>query len=88
MVNKILASPLLARVVPFTIFACLPLLQACFGESSQYWPYALKTVLSTWMLWVLRPYVKGMRWNFSGNAILAGVKFIERRRRDAAKPRA
>jgi len=73
MFNKILASPILVRVVPFALFAGLTLLQGRLGDSSQYWLYALKTVLGAWMLWVVRPCVEEMHWAFSWEAVLAGV---------------
>ena len=73
MYNKILSSPVLVRVLPFGVFAALTLLQGRIGDTSQYWIYALKTVLGAWMLWVVRPYIKEMRWKFSWEAVLAGV---------------
>jgi uncharacterized protein len=73
MFNKILASPVLVRIVPFALFGVLTLLQGRFGDASQYWLYALKTVLGAWMLWVVRPYVKEMRWSVSWEAVLTGV---------------
>ncbi len=73
MFNKILASPLLVRVVPFAVFAGLTLLQGRFGDASQYWLYALKTLLGAWMFWVVRPHIKEMRWSFSWEAVVAGV---------------
>jgi uncharacterized protein len=73
MLNKIFASPILVRVLPFALFAGLTLLQGRFGDSSQYWIYALKTVLGAWILWVVRPCIKEMRWSFSWEAVSAGV---------------
>lgn len=73
MFNKIFASPILVRVIPFGVFAALTLLQGRFEDTSQYWIYALKTVVAAWLLWVVRPYVKEMRWKLSWEAIAAGV---------------
>jgi uncharacterized protein len=73
MFNKILSSPILVRVLPFALFAGLTLLQGRFGDTSQYWIYALKTILAAWILWLVRPYVKEMRWNFSWESIVVGV---------------
>jgi uncharacterized protein len=73
MFNKILTSPILARVLPFALFAGLTMIQGRFGDTSQYWIYALKTLLGAWMLWRVRPYVKEMRWKFSWEAIVVGV---------------
>ncbi len=73
MFNKILASPILVRVLPFAIFAALTLLQGRFSDASQYWIYAAKTIIAAWMLWQLRPYIKEMRWKISWEAIAVGI---------------
>jgi uncharacterized protein len=73
MFNKILASPILVRVVPFAVFAFLTMLQCRFGEGAQYWIYALKTIVGAWLLWQLRHYVKEMKWSFSWEAAVVGV---------------
>jgi uncharacterized protein len=73
MFNKIVASPILVRVIPFATFAALTMLQGGFGEASQYWIYALKTVLGAWLLWLLRSYIKEMKWSFSWEAVAVGV---------------
>jgi uncharacterized protein len=72
MFNRIPASPILIRVLPFVIFAALTLLQGRFGDTSQYWAYTLKTILGAWMLWVVWPHIKEMRWNFSWEAAAIG----------------
>jgi CAAX prenyl protease-like protein len=73
MFNKIFKSPILVRVVPFAAFAALTMLQGQLGLTSQYWIYGLKTIFGAWLLWLVRPYVKEMRWKFSWEAVLAGV---------------
>lgn len=73
MFNKIFASPILVRVIPFAAFAALTVLQGQLGLTSQYWVYGLKTVCGAWLLWLVRPYVKEMRWKFSWEAVLVGV---------------
>ena len=73
MFNKIFASPLLVRVIPFAAFAALTMLQGQLGLTSQYWIYGLKTVVGAWLLWLVRPYVKEMRWKLSWEAVLVGV---------------
>lgn len=73
MFNKIVASPVLVRVLPFALFAGLTLVQGRFGEVSQYWIYALKTVLAAWILWIFRTHIKEMRWAFSWEAAAVGV---------------
>ena len=73
MFNKIVASPILVRVIPFAVFAILTMFQGRFGEASQYWIYALKTVIGAWLLWQVRHYVKEMKWSFSWEAVAMGV---------------
>ena len=73
MFNKIFASPILVRVIPFGVFAALTLFQGRLGDTSQYWIYTLKTVVAVWLLWVVRPYVKEMRWKLSWEAVAVGI---------------
>jgi CAAX prenyl protease-like protein len=73
MFNKIFASPTLVRVIPFGVFAALTVFQSWLGDTSQYWIYALKTVVGAWLLWLIRPYVKELRWKLSWEAVLVGV---------------
>ena len=63
----------LVRIVPFAAFAALTLVQGKFGETGAYWIYALKTVIGAWLIWLVWPHVKEMRWNFSWEAVVAGV---------------
>ena len=73
MFNKILASPILVRVIPFGVFAILTFFQGRLGDGSQYWMYALKSVVGACLLWLVRPYVKELRWKISWEAIVVGV---------------
>lgn len=73
MFNRILASAILVRVLPFAVFAALTLFQGRFGEESQYWVYTLKTVVGAWILWAVRRHVRELKWNFSWEAVVAGV---------------
>ena len=73
MFNKIVASPILVRATPFAAFAVLTMLQGSFGDAGQYWIYALKTIIGAWLLWLLRPYIKEMKWSFSWEAVGVGV---------------
>ena len=66
-------SPVLARAVPFAVFAVLTLGQGRFGDTSQFWIYALKTLVGGWLLWMVRPSVAEMRWNLSWEAVAIGV---------------
>ncbi|MEW6157169.1 MAG: CAAX prenyl protease-related protein [Verrucomicrobiota bacterium] len=71
--EKLSASPLLPRVVPFAVFVLLTALQGKLGPGSQFWIYVAKTVVGAWMLWAIRDLLPEMRWNFSAEAIIAGV---------------
>ncbi len=73
MFNKIAASPLLVRVIPFAIFAGLTMFQGLFGDASQYWIYSLKTLIGAWLLWLVRSHIKEMKWAFSWEAVAVGV---------------
>jgi len=73
MFNKIFASPILVRVIPYGVFAVLTLLPGRLGGTSQYWIYALKTVAGAWLLWLVRPYVKELRWRISWEAVVVGL---------------
>jgi uncharacterized protein len=73
MFNKILASAILVRVVPFAVFAVLTVFQGRFGDASQYWIYALKTIVGAWLLWLMRHHIKEMKWNFSWEAVVVGA---------------
>ncbi|MDM7995489.1 MAG: CAAX prenyl protease-related protein [Acidobacteriota bacterium] len=73
MINKIIASPVLVRVVPFAAFAALTIFQGQFGDEAQYWVYGLKTILGAWILWLVRSHIKELKWNFSWEALIAGV---------------
>ncbi len=73
MFNKIFASPILARVIPFAAFGALTMFQGRLGDTSPYWIYALKTVVGAWLLWLVRPYVKELRWKLSWEAVVVGA---------------
>jgi CAAX prenyl protease-like protein len=73
MFKKIFASPVLVRAIPFAAFAALTMFQGRLGSTSQYWLYGLKTVIGAWLLWLVRPYVKEMRWKFSMEAAAVGI---------------
>jgi hypothetical protein len=73
MYNKILASPILVRVFPFVVFAGPVMLQGRLGDASQYWIYAFRTALGLCLLWLVRPYVREMRWEISWEAVVVGA---------------
>jgi CAAX prenyl protease-like protein len=66
-------SSLLARVVPFAVFAVLTAFQGKLGDASPYWLYAVKTFLGAWLLWAVWPVVSEMRWRGSVEAVVVGV---------------
>lgn len=71
--KKLAGSALLARAVPFVVFVILTTCQGQFGEASRYWIYLAKTIVGAWMVWVVWPLVKEMRWAFSWEAVVVGV---------------
>lgn len=75
-VNKLRSTPLIVRVAPYIIFVALTALQGQFGEASKYWFYLAKTLVGVWLIWVMLPVVKEMRWSFSLEAVLVGVGVI------------
>ena len=71
--NKLEASPLLARVLPFVVFLVLTSTQGNLGPESQFWAYLIKTLIGVWMVWIIWPLVGEMRWAFSFEAVGAGI---------------
>lgn len=72
-VKRLLAMPELPRALPFILFVGLSSLQGKYFSGSEYWIYALKTLLVGGMLWSLRGYLPEMKWAFSGEALAVGV---------------
>ena len=75
-IAKLRSTPLIVRVAPYIIFVALTALQGKFGEASKYWFYLAKTLAGVWLIWVMLPVVKEMRWTFSLEAVLVGVGVI------------
>ncbi len=73
LLNKIQESPALTRILPFLLFLILTSTQGSFGPESQFWIYLIKTLLGTWMIWLIWPLVGEMRWKFSIEAVGAGI---------------
>ena len=67
------ASPAMVRAVPFILFIALTALQPYAGSSGLFWIYLLKTVVVGAILWSIRALIPEMRWNFSWEALVAGV---------------
>jgi CAAX prenyl protease-like protein len=66
-------SPALVRALPFVLFAGLTACQGLLGEASRYWFYLAKTLLGGWLLWVVRPYIAELKWEFSWASVAVGV---------------
>lgn len=66
-------SPALVRAAPFVLFAGLTACQGLLGESSRYWFYLAKTILGAWMLWIIRPFIVELKWEFSWASLGVGV---------------
>jgi CAAX prenyl protease-like protein len=73
LLGKLRASPILARVLPFFLFAGLTSCQGMWGESSRYWIYAVKCIAGVWAIWAVRPVVTELQWKFSWQAWVAGI---------------
>ena len=71
--QRIAASPALARVLPFLLFAGITAFQDSFGETSRYWIYLGKTLIGAWAIWFVRPYVAEMKWYCSVEAVVVGI---------------
>jgi uncharacterized protein len=71
--EKLSGRAALVRVLPFLIFVALTAVQGKLGESSSYWIYLAKTIVGAWMIWVVWPLVREMRWRFSWAAVLVGI---------------
>lgn len=67
-----LASPSVARVAPFFVFIVLTFCQGWFGEAGRYWFYLAKTLVGAWMLCLIRPVVREMRWTLSWESLVVG----------------
>ena len=65
-------DPTLARVVPFFIFVGLTACQGLFGEAGKYWIYVGKSIVGIWLVWLILPVVKEIRWTISIEAVMGG----------------
>ena len=68
-----LLIPEIPRILPFLLFVALGSLQGKFLDGSEYWIYAVKTLLVGGMLWALRGYLTEMKWAFSWEALAVGI---------------
>ncbi|MFM8880428.1 MAG: CAAX prenyl protease-related protein [Verrucomicrobiota bacterium] len=67
------STPEFPRVLPFAVFLVIGSLAGKWFPGSEYWLYALKTVVVAAVVWVLRSRIAEMRWNFSLPALGVGV---------------
>jgi uncharacterized protein len=71
--EKLAASPIHARVLPYILILVVTFLQDSFGEDLRYWLYFAKMLLGAWCIWEMRSLVPEMRWAFSWESIAVGV---------------
>jgi hypothetical protein len=71
--EKLAASAIHARVLPYILILVVTFLQDSFGEGARYWLYFAKMLLGAWCIWEMRSLVPEMRWAFSWEAIAVGV---------------
>ena len=48
-------------------------LQGRFGHDSYYWIYCAKSFVGAFLVWLMWPLVKEMRWAFSWEAVAIGI---------------
>lgn len=68
-----LDMPEMPRVFPFVLFLLIGMAQGHFFSGSEYWIYAVKTVLVGALLWYWRRLLVEMRWAFSASGIAIGI---------------
>ena len=71
--SRLKENPALARVLPMMVVLILTFFQGKFGGESQYWMYLIKTLAGVWLVWLIWPLVREMRWQFSLEAVVCGV---------------
>jgi CAAX prenyl protease-like protein len=73
LISKLTGSPVLARVAPFLLFILLTFVQGHAGGSAPFWIYFAKTLVTAWLLWLVRGAVSELRWHLSWEAVVVGV---------------
>jgi len=71
--EKLSASPIHARVLPYVLILVLTFAQDSMGEGARYWLYFAKMILGAWCIWEMRSLVSEMKWAFSIEAVIAGI---------------
>jgi CAAX prenyl protease-like protein len=70
--DKLSASPIYARILPYVLILVLTFIQDNTGEELRYWIYFGKMILGAWCIWEMRTLVPEMKWAFSWEAVVAG----------------
>lgn len=71
--EKLRASPIHARMLPYVVLLVLTFLQDSMGETARYWLYGAKLLVGLYCIWRIRDLVPEMRWAFSWEAVAVGV---------------
>ncbi|MCF7668380.1 MAG: CAAX prenyl protease-related protein [Verrucomicrobia bacterium] len=71
--SRLESYPVAVRVAPFLIFVFLTLGQGKLGAGSQFWVYAVKTVVGAFMLLFVWRSIIEMRWRLSLPAVGVGA---------------
>jgi uncharacterized protein len=71
--EKLSASPINARFLPFFIFCAITAAGGMMGGNMMFWLYGLKVLVGAWMVWEMRSLVTEMRWAISWEAVVVGV---------------
>lgn len=71
--EKLSASPIHARVIPYVAILVLTFAQDSFGEAARYWFYLGKMIFGAWCIRDMIALVPEMRWAFSWEGVAAGV---------------
>lgn len=71
--EKIQESAVHARFVPFFAFLVVTTAGGLMGGNAMFYLYAVKVALGAWMIRIMYPIVKEMRWAFSWEAVVIGI---------------
>jgi len=66
-------TPEFPRVLPFAVFLLIGSLAGKGFAGSEYWVYAIKTLVAAVLVWTLRGRLPEMRWAFSLPAVAVGI---------------
>jgi len=71
--DKLRASPVHARVLPYVIILILTFAQEAYEGPARFWLYFGKMVVAAWCIWQVRALTTEVRWAFSWEAVVVGV---------------